>query len=86
LNRRAAPEEASDRADSLFASLTFLRFAVERRNSPRDTEKLHHFDEFVEYMQLETPPPVPHMTIDNRLTAHESLEAQIANLVATANT
>jgi predicted kinase len=63
-----------------------LRQRLERRNSPRDTEKLHHFDEFVEYMQLETPPPVPHMTIDNRLTAHESLEAQIANLVATANT
>jgi len=63
-----------------------LRQRLERRNSPRDTEKLRRFEDFVAYMQPETPPPVPHMTIDNRLTASETLEAQVAHLVASANT
>ncbi len=61
-----------------------LRQRLESRNSLRDTEKLRHFDDFVASMQLDTPPPVPHFSIDNRLTAPESLNAQIARLVATS--
>jgi len=60
-----------------------LRQRLELRKSPRDTEKLRHFEEFVAYMQPGVPPPVQHMTIDNRLTAPKSLEAQIADLAAT---
>lgn len=58
-----------------------LRSRIKQRNSPRDSEKLKHFDEFVAYMQLDSPPPFPHMTIDNRLTASESLENQIQKLL-----
>jgi predicted kinase len=62
-----------------------LRRRLESRNSARDTEKLRHFEDFVRYMKPETPPPVPHTAIDNRLTASESLDAQIARVVAAAN-
>jgi predicted kinase len=62
-----------------------LRQRLERRNSPRDTEKLRHFEAFVASMQIETPPPVPHVAIDTRLTARATLEAQIAHLVASAS-
>jgi predicted kinase len=62
-----------------------LRQRLERRNSPRDAEKLRHFEDFVAYMQPETPPPVAHVAIDNRLTATDTLAAQIARLVVTTN-
>jgi len=60
-----------------------LRQRLVQRNSPRDIEKLRHFEEFVAYMQPDTPPPVSHITIDNRQSADETLEAQIAKLIAT---
>jgi predicted kinase len=62
-----------------------LRQRLERRNSPRDTEKLRHFEAFVASMQIEALPPVPHVAIDNRLTARDTLDAQIAHLMASTS-
>ena len=36
------------------------------RGNPRDTGKLAAFEEFVRRMRLDSPPPVPHLAIDNR--------------------
>jgi AAA domain len=57
-----------------------LHHRLQSRGLPRDAEKLAHFEDFVSYMQLNTPPPVPHTVIDNRLSSNETLEAQIAKL------
>lgn len=46
-----------------------LRRRLEHRGSPRDTGKLADFDAFAARMLPETPPPVPHVAVDNRLTA-----------------
>jgi predicted kinase len=54
-----------------------LRRRLEARQSPRDTHKLAHFDEFIAAMQLDSPPPVPHIAIDNQLSASSTLLAQI---------
>lgn len=54
-----------------------LRYRLEARQSPRDTQKLAHFDEFIATMQVDSPPPVPHIAIDNRLSASSSLFTQI---------
>ncbi len=55
-----------------------LRQRIESRNSPRDIEKLAHFEDFVASMHLDTTPPIEHKAIDNRLSASETPEAQIA--------
>jgi predicted kinase len=54
-----------------------LRHRLQARQSPRDAQKLAHFDEFIAAMQLDSPPPVPHIAIDNRQSASRSLQAQI---------
>jgi predicted kinase len=54
-----------------------LRHRLEARQSPRDTQKLAHFDEFIASMRLDSPPPVPHVAIDKRLSASSSLLSQI---------
>jgi predicted kinase len=54
-----------------------LRCRLETRNSPRDTEKLSHFEAFVSHIKPDSPPSVPHIAIDNRLSASKSLTEQI---------
>lgn len=46
-----------------------LRHRLTSRRSGRDTAKLAAFDEFVARMRPDEPPPVPHLAVDNRLTA-----------------
>lgn len=58
-----------------------LRTRLAARGSGRDTAKLDRFGEFTDRMRLGAEPAVPHATIDNRLTAAEQLEDQVARLV-----
>ena len=55
-----------------------LRRRLEARGSGRDTEKLADFATFAASMRLEAEPAAPHVTIDNRVTAAATLEAQVA--------
>lgn len=55
-----------------------LRRRLEARGSGRDSAKLADFAAFTASMRLETEPAAPHVTIDNRLTAEATLEAQVA--------
>jgi len=55
-----------------------LRRRLEARGSGRDTAKLADFTAFTASMRLETEPAAPHVTIDNRLAAGATLEAQVA--------
>lgn len=54
-----------------------LRYRLERRGSPRDSEKLAAFDAFVTRMQPTTAPAVAHVMVDNRLTACATVEEQL---------
>jgi len=58
-----------------------LRRRLELRGSGRDTAKLAAFEKFAARMRLDSPPPVGHWEVDNRLTAAESVEAQVAALL-----
>jgi len=58
-----------------------LRHRLEARGSGRDTGKLAGFAAFTASMRLGTEPAAPHVTIDNRLTAGATLEAQVAAAV-----
>jgi predicted kinase len=58
-----------------------LRHRLEARASGRDTAKLAGFGAFTASMRLGTEPAAPHATIDNRLTAGATLEAQVAAAV-----
>jgi predicted kinase len=55
-----------------------LRHRLTSRGSGRDTEKLADFAAFTSSMRLGAEPAAPHVTIDNRLTAGATLEAQVA--------
>jgi len=55
-----------------------LRRRLEARGSGRDTAKLADFATFTASMRLETEPAAPHVTVDNRLGAGATLEAQVA--------
>jgi predicted kinase len=46
-----------------------LRKRLERRGLERDGQKLEHFEEFAGAVRLEVPPPVPHIELDNRMSA-----------------
>ncbi|HEX5797036.1 MAG TPA: AAA family ATPase [Candidatus Saccharimonadales bacterium] len=51
------------------------------RNSKRDAQKIAKFDEFIQSMKVDIPPPIPHITIDNRLSAEQTLEEQITEVL-----
>jgi predicted kinase len=57
-----------------------LRRRLEQRGSRRDAAKLAAFDEFAARMRLESAPPVEHRQVDNRLSAAEPLEPQVARI------
>jgi predicted kinase len=59
-----------------------LRRRLELRGSRRDAAKLAAFDEFTMRMRPESAPPVEHRQVDNRLSAAEPLEAQVARIAA----
>jgi predicted kinase len=56
-----------------------LEQRLHHRASDRDAGKLAAFDRFVERMAPDVPPPVPHLELDNRLTAPD-LGLQVARL------
>jgi predicted kinase len=61
-----------------------LRRRLTARGSGRDTGKLADFAVFSARMRLGDTPAVPHVVIDNRLTAPTPLADQLATLTASA--
>jgi predicted kinase len=61
-----------------------LKHRLVHRGSPRDTAKLEAFDAFVARMRPADPPPVPHLEIDNRLTAPGTLATRLDALLRTS--
>jgi predicted kinase len=59
-----------------------LRKRLCARGLERDAEKLAGFNTFAASMRLGYAPAAPHTAIDNRLGATDSLEEQVARLVA----
>ena len=59
-----------------------LRQRLVARGLARDAAKLAEFERYCASMRLGTEPAVPHLTVDNRLTATESLADQIAALAS----
>ena len=57
-----------------------LRERLLRRGSRRDDGKLADFDAFLARMQPDTPPPVPHLEVDNRAGARP-LPAQLDQMI-----
>jgi predicted kinase len=64
------------------ADAATLRARIEHRASPRDTEKLTRWSEFLAATLPDTPPPVPHAEVDNRAGA-PPLRAQVRRILAT---
>lgn len=58
-----------------------LRRNMDKRNSPRDADKYNDFDTFLKRVKIDSPPPVEHFTIDNRMNASKSLEAQVVQML-----
>lgn len=61
-----------------------LRERLDARGSDRDVGKLEDFGAFVDRMRPDLPPAVPHGLVDNRRTAAETLDEQVARLLASA--
>ena len=61
-----------------------LRQRLIARGLARDEAKLAEFERFLVNMRIGTEPAVPHLAVDNRLTAAEPLADQIAALVKQA--
>jgi len=59
-----------------------LRRRLAARGFERDSAKLADFEAFTASMRLDAEPAAPHVTIDNRLTAAATLQAQVAWLAA----
>jgi len=58
-----------------------VRHRLTARGLERDAAKLTGFAEFTDRIQLGVEPAAPHFTVDNRLVAAASLDAQVAGLV-----
>ncbi|REF00088.1 AAA family ATPase [Thermomonospora umbrina] len=54
-----------------------LHHRLTTRGLPRDTGKLAAFDAFLTRMRPGIPPPVPHLEVDNRLSAPSPLPEQL---------
>jgi predicted kinase len=61
-----------------------LRRRLIARGLSRDAAKLAEFENYCARMRLGTEPSVPHLTVDNRLTATEPLAAQVTALARRA--
>jgi predicted kinase len=61
-----------------------VRRRLTARGLARDEAKLADFAAFTDRIRLGDEPAAPHHTVDNRLTAAVSLNAQLADLVARA--
>jgi predicted kinase len=60
-----------------------LRSRLITRDSPRDASKLQAFDAFLARMAPDVPPPVPHVVIDNRVSAEVPLNEQVRCMIGT---
>jgi hypothetical protein len=58
-----------------------LRRRLISRGLARDEAKLAQFGQYVDSMRLGAEPSAPHLVVDNRLTATESLADQVAALI-----
>ena len=65
------------------ADTSVLRDRLTRRGSPLDSGKLEDWTTFVTRIQPDTPPPVPHLRVDNG-GALSALRDRVAALVAEA--
>jgi len=59
-----------------------LQQRLSARGLERDTEKLAGFDAFAASIRLDDPPAAPYAEIDNRLSAANSVDTQVARVVA----
>lgn len=57
-----------------------LRERLKNRGLERDARKLENFEEFADAVRAGEPPPVPHIELDNRITARP-LTAQLDELL-----
>jgi predicted kinase len=58
-----------------------LRHRLAGRGLARDGQKLDRFAEFLMATRAGTPPPVPHLEVDNRLGAPVPVEEQLSRLL-----
>jgi len=61
-----------------------VRHRLTARGLARDAAKLASFAEFTDRIRLGAEPAAPHHTVDNRLTAAEPLQAQVADVITRA--
>lgn len=61
-----------------------LRKRLEQRGSERDTRKLANFDDFIEYMRIDSPPPVDHHVINNRRHDQDEITTQVRAMIEAA--
>jgi predicted kinase len=59
------------------ADAATLHARLTARGLGRDGQKLARFNDFVAAIRADTPPPVPHLAVDNRLSATVSVPDQL---------
>jgi len=64
------------------ADAATLRRRLTDRRLPRDGQKLERFADFLSAIRADEAPPVPHLSVDNRLTAPVPPAEQIDRLLA----